>query len=227
MKRKNFIKKIKLSKPDLPEYTVILETDKDRERYVTRIEKIVRKSDEYRDYIKYLKDSMELDSCIFFNKVSSSKNKGNRGHISVEIHHDPLTLFDIVNAVVTKFEEEGTPLNDLLIADEVMMLHYENEVGLVPVSKTAHEMLHNSEKLFVPLNMVYGEYSRFLTEYDKYIDEAVYDKIEKKMILTKEMTPEKFDALTRELKLIDVDGFEDIEKLETSKDINNDDNLVA
>ena len=218
MKKKNFYKKLKMFKPDLPEYTVSLLSDKDREKYVKRIEKIVRSSEEYKDYIKYLKDSMELDSCIFFNKISSSKNKGNRGHVSVEIHHDPLTLFDIVSVVLSKFEDQGLPYNDLLIADEVMLLHYENEVGLVPVSKTAHEMLHNSEKLFVPLNMIYGEYSRFLTEYDKYIDEALYDKIEKKMILTKEMTAEKFDALTRELKVLEVEGFDEIEKLETKAD---------
>ena len=213
-KKKDFYNRIKMTKPELPEYIIELSSDKDREKFISRIEKIVRDSDEYKDYIKYLKTNIGLDSCIFFSKVSSSKEKGNRGHISVEIHHDPLTLFDIVSIILSKFEDEGKPYDDLLIADEVLDLHYENEVGLVPVSKTAHEVLHNSEKLFVPLNMIYGEYSRFLTEYDKYIDERIYDKIEKKMIMTKEMTPDKFDALTKQLTLIDVDGYDEIEKLE-------------
>ena len=205
---------VRLTKPDLPEYYVNILSEKDRSRYISRIEKIVRSSEEYRDYIRYVKDSMELDSCIFFNKVSSSKEKGNRGHVSVEIHHDPITLYDIVATVLRKFENEGKPLDDLMIADEVMMLHYENEVGLVPVSKTAHEILHNSDKLFVPLNMVYGEYSRFLSDYEPYIDEAVYDKIERRVIMTKKMTADKFESLTQELKLLDVEGYDDIEKLD-------------
>ena len=220
-KKKEFYKKIKMVKPEISEYVVTLDTDREREKYISRIERIVRNSDEYKDYIRYLKTNVGLDSCIFFSKVSSAKEKGNRGHISVEIHHDPLTLFDIVSIVLNKFEDEGKPLDDLLIADEVMMLHYENEVGLVPVSKTAHEILHNSEKLFVPLNMVYGEYSRFLTDYDQYIDERIYDKIEKKMLLTKEMTPEKFESITKQLTLIDVDGYDEIEKLEIKENETN------
>ena len=58
------------------------------------------------------------------------------------------------------------PLNTLLIADEVLEIHYANKVGLIPVSKTAHEIIHNSSKLLVPLNMCYGSYSDFLDEYD-------------------------------------------------------------
>ena len=217
-KKKSLIKKIKMSKPELPEYSVSLVSDKDREKFIKKTERIIRSSEEYKDYIKYLKDYMELDSCIFFNKVSSSKLKGNRGHVSVELHHDPITLFEIVDTVITRFEEEGIPLNDLMISDEVMRLHYENEVGLVPVSKTAHEMLHNSDKLFVPLNMIYGEYSKFVEDYEPYISEEIYDKIEKRVLATKNMTPEQFDSLTQELKVLEVDGFDEIDKLEIEKE---------
>ena len=111
------------------------------------------------------------------------------------------------------------PLNDLMIADEVLEMHYANQVGLVPLSKTAHQIIHNSEKLLVPLNMVYGQYSEFLEKYDNYIDEDklgvdLYDKLSRKMEMTKNLTPESFDAIKKEFTYLEVDGFEDIQKMD-------------
>ena len=120
---------------------------------------------------------MGLDSCTFFPGITST---GKHNRIRIEMHHEPLTLYDIVETVVNKYEEEGLPLNDLLIADEVMEKHFSNEVGLVPLSVTAHELVHNSTKLFLPLTVVYGNYSTFLDEYGPYIPDSVYEKIEKK-----------------------------------------------
>lgn len=211
--KSEFVKNVKLTKPNSMEYYVSISNDKDRKKYVDRIEKIVRTSLEYRDYIQFLKEHVGLDSCIFFQNVTNGPTN-KKGRISIEIHHEPLTLYDIVNAVVTKYQDEGMPLNDLLIADEVMELHYANKVGLVPLSKTAHQVIHNSTKLMVPLNMVYGEYSKFLEEYEPYIDESVFQKLEKKMDMTKSLTVESFEAIKKEFTYLEVDGFDDVEKME-------------
>lgn len=210
---KDFIKKVSLKAPKTCEYYVNIDTDKARYKFIKRTEQMIRSSLEYKDMLQYLKDSIGLDSCFFFKNVTKVKGK----KLSVELHHEPLTLFDLVNTILTKCEEEGLPINDLYIADEVMRLHYENQVGLVPLSKTVHELVHNG-KIFVPLNAVYGEYSRFLTDYEDYIDESVFDKIEKKVDQTKAMTPEDFDALHKEITEYDVEGFEDVEKLELKKE---------
>ena len=123
----------------------------------------------------------------------------------------------IENIVLRKYQEEGLPINDLLIADEVMALHYENKVGLVPLSKTAHEIIHNSTKLFVPINMCYGNYSEFLNEYEPYIEDEVFEKIERKVLQTKNLTPESFEAITKEFKYLEVEGVKDIEKMELAE----------
>ena len=81
------------------------------------------------------------------------------------MHHEPFTLFDYVQVILNKYIDEGKEVRDLMIADEVMELHYANKVGLVPLSKTAHQIVHNSSKLLVPLNMVYGNYNEFVSEY--------------------------------------------------------------
>ena len=217
--KSNLIKNLKLTKPKSMEYFVNINKSKDRDKFVKRIERIVRGSMEYKDYIKFLKEHIGLDSCIFFQKVTNG-NKNKQKRISIEIHHEPFTLYDIVNVVVQKYIDEGLPLNDLLIADEVMELHYANKVGLVPLSKTAHQVVHNSVKLIVPLNMCYGTYSEFLEEYEPYIDDSLYEKLERKMDMTSKLTPESFEAIMKEFTYIEVEGFNDIEKMELKEQIN-------
>ena len=217
--KSNLIKNLKLTKPKSMEYFVNINKSKDRDKFVKRIERIVRGSMEYKDYIKFLKEHIGLDSCIFFQKVTNG-NKNKQKRISIEIHYERFTLYDIVNVVEQKYIDEGLPLNDLLIADEVMELHYANKVGLVPLSKTAHQVVHNSVKLIVPLNMCYGTYSEFLEEYEPYIDDSLYEKLERKMDMTSKLTPESFEAIMKEFTYIEVEGFNDIEKMELKEQIN-------
>lgn len=214
-KKGEFVKNLKLSKPRSMEYNVpVPEKANERDKLVKRIERVVRSSMEYRDYIQFLKSNVGLDKCIFFQNITQNGGKNKR--ISIELHHEPFTLYDYVNVVVQRFIDNGEPLNDLLIADEVLKLHYENAVGLVPVSKTAHQIIHNSDKLLVPLHMVYGQYSEFLDKYDEYItdDMGIYYKLEKKIDMTKNLTPESFDAIKKEFTYLDIEGIEDVEKME-------------
>ena len=118
-----------------------------------------------------------MNHCAFFNNVENVQ--GSR--VRIEIHHEPLTLFDIVKTVLNKYLEEAIPINDLYIADEVMELHYKNQVGLIPLSKSMHQIIHNSNEFVIPLNLVYGEYRQFLEDYNDYLDEDVLDKIERKI----------------------------------------------
>lgn len=214
--KSEFVKNIKLTKPMDMEYYVPLQNDKEIHKFITRVEKLIRSSMEYRDYMQFLKEHVGLDSCTFLNSVGGSQSKNNR--ISIEIHHEPFTLYDYVAAVLNKFRDEGLPINDLNIADEVMLLHYENKVGLVPLAKTMHQAVHNSTKLFVPLNMVYGKYSEFLDEYEPYIDDSLYVKLEKKIDQTKNLTPESFEAIKKEFTYLDVDGVKDVEKMDLNSE---------
>ena len=106
--------------PEDMEYTVLLNTERDKEKFIRRVEKVVRSSMEYRDYIAFLKEYVDMSHCAFFTGVEN----GNGSRVRIEIHHEPLTLFDIVKVVVDKHIKEGIPLNDLFIADEVMKIHY-------------------------------------------------------------------------------------------------------
>lgn len=212
---KQNIKKINIKKPSQMEYYVNIETPKGRKKFIDRTERCIRSSMEYRDYIAFLKEHMDLNRCVFFSSIETSKSN-RRNKISIEMHHEPFTLYEYVDTVLRKYEDTGEKINDLLISDEVMNLHYSNMVGLVPLSKTMHQMAHNSTKIMIPLNVCYGNYSKFLEEYDQYITDDMYQKLEKKIDMTNSLTPESFDALKKEFTYIEVKGFNDICKIDLS-----------
>ena len=218
-KESEFIKKVKIHLPDKMEYNVILRNDKDKVKFIKRCEKIIRSSMEYKDYINFLREHVDMDKCAFYQKVSSAESR----RVKIEIHHEPFTLYDYTEAVVNRFIEEGIPLNDLLIADEVMELHYNNMVGLIPLSKTIHQVVHNSNKIKIPLNMVYGKYTDFITsdKYEPYVEE-LYTKLEEKINETKNLTEKDFDAIRKEFTYIEMEDIPEVEKQEIKKEEEND-----
>lgn len=199
-----------LSLPEEMQYSVILKNAKDKDKFIKRVERNVRSSMEYKDYIAFLKENVDMSKCAFFNAVNNESSS----HIRIEIHHAPFTLYDYVKAVVERYESEGLPLNELLIADEVMELHYNNEVGLIPLSKTIHEIVHNSDKIIVPLTMIYGNYKAFL-EKDEYAGleeiDFLYEKLEREIARTKSINSESFDFLKKQFRYINIENTKPVE----------------
>ena len=145
--------------------TLITDDEKTRKSLVMSIEKIVRTSPEYGEYIGYLKNNLELTKCTFHKDVDISVLKKTK----IEFHHYPFTLYDITDTVLEKYMEDHSVVNPFEVACEVMKLHFELKVGLVPLSKTVHKLAHNGKK-FINLKLVNGHYLRFISEYSKYIN---------------------------------------------------------
>lgn len=215
-KESEFIKHLATSIPEDMEYVVVLRNDKEKDKFIKRCEKVIRSSMEYRDYISFLKEYVDMNRCAFFKNVSSEDSK----RVKIEIHHEPFTLYDYVKVVVERYLDEGLPLNDLMIADEVMELHYNNLVGLIPLSKTLHQVVHNSTKIVIPLNMVYGDYSSFLDsdKYSPYVEE-LFDKLEDKINRTKNLKSEDFEAFRKEFTYLDLKNVPKVEKMELQKQV--------
>lgn len=188
------------------EYTPRLKSEKDKTRFINDVKKIVRSSMEYRDYIAYLKTYMDMDHCAFFEKVSSHDSS----KIKIEVHHEPFTLHDYIKCIIDKYIDEGKECNAFDIADDVVRLHYENKVGLIPLSATMHELVHSgSGKIVIPLWMIYGNYAEFLEEYEAYAsDEAIFDKLEDKIIASKSVDEHTFDFLKNEFEYLNMEGVE-------------------
>lgn len=207
----NLISTLRLEKPKIVEYEAKYDTDKDKRKFIERTKRIVRSSKEYKDYIRYLKENMDMDRCVFFKKVKHTSDNA----IKIEVHHEPFTLDDIVRTVINKQLAEGRKLNDLDVANEVMELHYNDMVGLVPLSETIHELVHSdTNKVFVPLNMVYGNFNKFFELYQDYMEDDILTRLEVKIDQTKNMTEDAFDALAVEYEYLEVDGVDLPEKVE-------------
>ena len=168
--KSSIIKFETLSYFDLAQYD--LYDDKDFEKYKQDIEKLVRISYEYRHLISFLKYVDGMNACAFLSNVSTDV----QSHISIEHHHSPFTLYDIVSTVINKRRSNNESLEFYDVAYEVAYLHYLGLVGLVPVCTTVHELIHNMY-LFVPTFIVRGNYKQFMNLYNQYIDPILLENL--------------------------------------------------
>lgn len=181
---------------DIPDYNLYdfdLNDEKSFKKYMQTVEKTVRSSYEYKALVNYLREYMDMNQCAFYQSVSNSDNL----KVHIEIHHEPLSLYDICLIVYNKRVSFNEPLDEEYVAKEVMYLHYNLMVGLIPLAETVHQLVH-AQYLFVPTSAVLGKYREFVDRYQPYmlpeqievlehIEEAtkVYDDYDAKTILSK------------------------------------------
>lgn len=167
-----------------------LNDPKEFNKYIIKVKNIVRSSYEYREFTKFLRDYMDMNKCSFFDNVNNMESF----KIRIEIHHHPFTLDDIVRIVYNKRMYFNESLSEEMVAKEVMYLHYCLLVGLIPLSETVHELVHNNY-LFVPMNKVLGRVTEFINMYEQF------------------MTPEQLEVLENNInfsKVYEEDSHKDI-----------------
>lgn len=195
------IKHVAIEKPIIiPRYPVIT-NGKQREKLIKTIERMVRSSMEYKDYIAFLKEKMDMTQCAYFHNVGGKQKRG-----FIEIHHEPFNLYTLTDIVITKQEQEKGYISELEVAEEVMYLHYTNRVGLIPLSVTVHELVH-AGKIIIPLDCVYGNFVKFTRDYFEYISDGTKELIKEKIELTKKLDPGSPEVLDVNYVYLDVDGF--------------------
>ena len=149
-----------------------LSDEKDILKYFTTIEKSVRGSFEYKQYIKFLRENINMNKCSFFENV----NNIDTFKVQIHIHHHPFDLFSITKIVFQRRVDMGLSLEVEEVAKEVMWLHYNLAIGLIPVCETVHELIHNYY-LFVPIDKVLGQVDLFKEAYAKYIPQEQIDML--------------------------------------------------
>lgn len=151
-----------------------LEDDKEYEHYIKDIEIQIRRSFEYRQFIKYLRENMNMNKCSFLKGVNNEESFD----IKIEIHHYPFTLRDIVEIVYRKRNYYNESLDVQMVAKETMQLHYKLMIGLIPLSETVHELVHNG-RLFIPIDHVLGRYNLFIDYYKPFCEPEQLETIER------------------------------------------------
>ncbi|MGL4949604.1 MAG: hypothetical protein ACRC5M_04420 [Anaeroplasmataceae bacterium] len=147
-----------------PSYCMKYETASSK--IISNIEKLVRISYHYKIFIFYLKNTLDMNECAFYEGFSVANG------LSVEIHHSPITLFEYTMAVANKHIEEKGYFRIMEVASEVTKLHYQFLVGLVPLNNTAHKLVHN-QQLSIHPDLVIGDWNEFYVQYQGYGTEAL------------------------------------------------------
>ena len=149
-----------------------------RDKFIKSVEKLVRTSRHYKQYINYLKNDLGLNSYAVFGNVQSTK----KSKTKIEMHHGPIfTLYDIVSIILEKHLcEMDNHLTTFAIAAEVLELHRRKLVQTVMLSQTVHKSMDNKEKApFIPLEMTFGNLYQFIVEYGKYFSPTHRNNLKK------------------------------------------------
>lgn len=165
-----------ISMENIPEYDIQdydIFNEKSFNKYIADIEKIVRSSFEYEEFISYLRNYMDMNKCSFFENVTNADTT----KIKIHIHHCPFTLYDIVMTIFNKRMFYKESLEAEMVAKEVMYIHYFLMVGLIPLAETVHELVHN-QLIFIPLDKVMGKYEEFEDRYREWIPAEAIDKLQ-------------------------------------------------
>jgi hypothetical protein len=143
---------------------------KEFKKTIKHIVSQIRSSREYRNYIKFLKNEHNLNECSFLNSITTSNS-------SIELHHYPFSLYEIVEIVIKNNELNNTEVSSINIIEEVIKEHYLGNIGLVPLSKLSHDLAHNG-KLFILQKHIFGNVKNFINTYNIAINEEMKSKLE-------------------------------------------------
>ena len=157
---------------NLPLRISTFEGEKDFLAFIKNCEKAVRGCIEYKLWRNYIRDVLQIQSCaITFENMDSCE---------IHIHHHIPSLFILIKALVNKRIEQESPFSTFDIALEVIEMHYKNRIGFVNLISSMHEKMHNGY-LKIPMELVRGEYTYFIENYFKYLDDKDLDILNKRL----------------------------------------------
>ena len=155
-------------------------TEELNKQTISYMERLIRSSYEYKQYIGYLKNELDITSCAITPSLDIREYD-----IHLEMHHYPFTLYDIVETIAKEMlaKKKTEKVSMFKIADAVMKEHYEGNIGLVPLTKTAHEQAHNFA-VKIPAVSINGKYDKFIAKHRAYITPETLDKAMNAKLIT-------------------------------------------
>lgn len=144
--------------------------DKLVKKFIKSTERCIRQSKEYKLYIEQLRSN--------FSELNRDSIQSNITTLDadLEFHHYPFSLYDLVETYMIHCMVNNIKFTTFSVAKKIMELHNEHKIGLVPLNKTNHELVHDG-KIFISKKQIFGDYSSFMKEYDKSISLDMKNKI--------------------------------------------------
>ena len=184
----------------------IEEDERSLSKFIRNIEKYVRASTEYKRWLTFVKGTLGVNlQCYHTGNLPTM--------CSLEIHHHPYTLYNLVEIVMYNMNDEVYTAFDL--AKNVMKLHFMNFVGFVPLCISSHENYH-SQILDIPIEVCEGDWKNL----DHYfnVPEHIVDDIKRKSAITFSNARSKDEWKVRgNLYVVSKDIESEIRKIDTSE----------
>jgi len=148
-------------------YITSFTTDENFVKVIKHVEKQVRSSKEYKYFLRTLSERKDISCSILCNS--------NQINSKIEFHHYPFTLFDVCSIVTFDLLKRLKHVSTFKLISEVLSVHFKFLIGLVPLSKTIHELTH-ADKLFVPFDLIIGKFENFIDIYKESIPNKTIEK---------------------------------------------------
>lgn len=117
-----------------------------------------RQSRYYKDYKSYL-ESLGLNKSQVLGNIDSEM-------ATIELHHHILTIFDDALMITEHLLKTIGKVTTFDITEILIQEHQNNNIPLVMLDKTTHELYHASNgNLYIPLSRVYGRWWILIYKY--------------------------------------------------------------
>lgn len=170
-----------LSSPSNPYTLSLRRTDFSEEKellkFISHCERAVRQSPEYKEWVIYIKSVLSTHTCVITGEFDVE--------VTIEIHHHPMSLFDITKSVVNRYLQSSKEFCSFDITEEIIEIHYKNYVGYVPLLSSMHEKYHNGF-LPIPLELVSGNYQEWINKYSVFLDDDDLKRLNTKLVINKD-----------------------------------------
>ena len=128
-----------------------------------------RRSREYKAYKNYL---MELGLC----------NSAIHGNISsdmadIEMHHCILNIFDIALMITQHMINTVGCITSFDLVQLLILEHMQNNVPVVMLDETTHEIYHSEFDAYIPPNMIFGKWPQLIANYSRGVTIDIAKKI--------------------------------------------------
>lgn len=132
----------------------------DMDRYKAFIDNCIhrfRKSRTYKSYKAYLM-SMGMDRCQINGNIQD-------GMADIEMHHNFLTIYDITILISQHLLNTVGRCTTFDVISLLGQEHKLNNIPIVMLSETAHQLYHDNPDVYIPISMTFGKWWDLLVKY--------------------------------------------------------------
>jgi hypothetical protein len=152
-----------------------------------------RRSKYYKSYKSYLM-SLGMDRCQVMGNITS-EDVGERG---IELHHNILNLFDIAIMMCEHTLNTVGMISTFDLMQLLIQEHFENNIPIVFLSETMHQMYTNDPNAYIPPEMTFGKWWMLLYKYRYGITLDIAYKVVKYIRMYQNRMPISIDATQQE-----------------------------